>query len=177
MAITVDYSATPWLITIPQSDLTLISGTQYELEVDTFWQLLRDYSDNSESMPFFTIYNRIPATPSTPSITDINHLYYSLEFEDGAYSVNIINGNTNIRDVEVKNQVSVNTNNTTGFNTISVGSGLSVSEQAQLEELHRMRGLNISSPVTVTATDEVAGDITLDITGDGETTSTLTRQP
>lgn len=115
MAISVNYSATPWLITIPKSDLALDSGTKYKLDVDVFWQLLRDYADSSEGIVNPVIYARIAATASTPSITEINADYFSLQFEDGLYSVNVINGNTNIRDVEVKNQVSVNTNNTTGF--------------------------------------------------------------
>lgn len=115
MALTVDYSTvTPWLITIPKSDLTLITGTQYQLTVDEFWILLRDFTDNETPVARPKLYSRIPATSSTPSITTIDD-DYSLEFEDGLYSVNIINGNTNIREVEVKNQVSVNTNNTTGF--------------------------------------------------------------
>jgi hypothetical protein len=116
MAITVDYStAAPWLITIPKSDLTLITGTQYQLTVDEFWILLRDFTDNENPMARPKLYSRIPATSSTPSITTIDLNYYQLEFEDGLYSVNIVNGNTNIREAEVKNQVSVNTNNTTGF--------------------------------------------------------------
>lgn len=113
--ISVDYSITPWLITIPKSDLTLSTGTQYFLTVDTFWLLLRDYADSEESIPFPVIYKRLPASSSTPSITTVSEDYYGLQFENGLYSVNIINGNTNIREVEVKNQVSVNTNNTTGF--------------------------------------------------------------
>ena len=115
MALTVDYSVTPFLITIPQSDLTLESGTKYKLTVDEFWVLLRDFTDEQNTMAQPKLYRRIPATSSTPSITEIEELYYALQFEDGMYSVNIINGNTNIREVEVKNQVSVNTNNTTGF--------------------------------------------------------------
>ncbi len=115
MTITVDWSVTPWLITIPKSDLTLDIGTKYTLTVDTFWQLLRDFSDSAEAIPRPILYLRIPATASTPSITEIDEDYYDLQFEDGLYSVNIIGGNTNIRDVEIKNQVSVNTNNTTGF--------------------------------------------------------------
>jgi len=123
--ITVDYSVSPYLITIPQSDLTLDTGTKYTLTVDTFWQLLRDYADSEEAIPYPIIYTRIPATASTPSITEVNLDYYQLQFENGAYSVNIINGNTNIRDVEVKNTVSVNTNNTTGFiNPTFLESGL-----------------------------------------------------
>lgn len=50
-------------------------------------------------------------------------------------------------------------------------------EGHHLHELHRMRGLDPDSPVTVTLTEETAGDITLDITGDNTTTNTLTRQP
>jgi len=115
MAISVDYTVTPWLITLPKSDLTLDIGTKYKLTVDVFWQLLRDYADSPEGIVSPVIYSRISATSSTPSITEVNEDYYELQFEDGLYSVNIINGNTNIRDVEVKNQVSVNTNNTTGF--------------------------------------------------------------
>lgn len=115
MAITVDYTLTPFRITIPKSDLTLISGTKYSLDVDVYWNLLSDYSDSDESIPHPLMYGRIPATSSTPSITEINLTNYDLVFEDGLYSVNIINGNTNIREAEVKNQVSVSTNNTTGF--------------------------------------------------------------
>lgn len=115
MALTVDYSTIPFLITVPQSDLTLDTGTKYTLTVDEFWILLRDFTDNENTMAQPKLYTRIPATATTPSITNVNSDFYELEFEDGLYSVNIINGNTNIRDVEVKNQVSVNTNNTAGF--------------------------------------------------------------
>jgi hypothetical protein len=44
-----------------------------------------------------------------------------------------------------------------------------------LEELHRLQGLNIAAPMTVTKTTRVAGDINLAISGDGNTTSTVTR--
>ena len=115
MSISVDYTVSPWLITIPKTDLSLELGTKYLLTVDTFWQLLRDYADSPEGIIPPVIYTRTAATASTPSITEVNDDYYELQFEDGLYSVNIINGNTNIRNVEIKNQVSVNTNNTTGF--------------------------------------------------------------
>ena len=168
MAISVDYStASPWLITIPQSDLTLESGTKYTLTVDEFWILLRDFTDNEVNVPKPKLYSRIPATPSTPSITNIED-DYELEFEDGSYSVNIIEGNTNIREVEVKNTVSVNTNNTTGYSIVETGvSGLTAAESAALtaietfaQELHEFRGLDSSNPAA--------------ITGDGVTTSVIT---
>lgn len=115
MAITVDWASWPYLITIPQSDLTLVTGTRYQITVDFLWQLLRDFSDSPEAAGMPVLYRRTAATASTPAITEINDPAYSAEFENGSYSVDIINGNTNFRDVEEKNNVSVGTNNTTGF--------------------------------------------------------------
>lgn len=48
---------------------------------------------------------------------------------------------------------------------------------APLEELHRLQGLKASAPMTVTPTTRVAGDISLVLTGDGVTTTTVTRLP
>lgn len=120
MTISVDWSgAAPWLITIPQSDLTLVSGTKYTITVDKLWELLRDFSDSAEAVPFPILYTRSAATSSTPAIIEIDTNNYTAQFEDGAYSVEIIEGNSNFRDVEVKNTVSVGTNNTTGYSTVT----------------------------------------------------------
>jgi len=115
LAISINWSVSPWVITVPKADLSLDSGTKYNLTVDDYWGLLRDFADSAEAIPYPFLFTRIAATASTPSITDLDLNFYRIQFEDGLYSVNIINGNTNIRDGEVKNQVSVNTNNTTGF--------------------------------------------------------------
>lgn len=146
MALSVDYStAPPWLITVPKSDLTLITGTQYQLTVDDYWILLRDYTDNEVTMARPVLYSRIPATPSTPSITDIDLNYYRIEFEPDLYSVNIINGNTNIRDGEVKNITSVNTNNTTGYSTVATGSGLDAGQDAKLTNMNSAIDSNLKT--------------------------------
>lgn len=50
-----------------------------------------------------------------------------------------------------------------------------ISVQTLLRELWQIRGLDPNTPVTVTTTDEVCGDITLTIGGDGVNTSTATR--
>jgi hypothetical protein len=60
---------------------------------------------------------------------------------------------------------------------ITVGSGLSVGEQAKLDDLHKLQGLDASNPMTVTAASRVAGAVSQTITGDGETTTTVTRDP
>jgi hypothetical protein len=43
------------------------------------------------------------------------------------------------------------------------------------DELHTIQGLNASSPMTVTPTSRVAGDIELELTGDGATQTVVTR--
>lgn len=62
------------------------------------------------------------------------------------------------------------------LNTSGSG-GLSPAQVTMLTELWRMRGLDPANPVTVTTTEETSGSIELAITGDGVSTSTLTRQP
>lgn len=101
-------------ITVPKSELTLISGTRYQITVNYWWQLLRELAETVEGIVFDTPYNSTAATSSTPQIVDLIN-GYTAEFEDGLYSVDVIGGNTNWREIEVKNQVSVGTNNTTGF--------------------------------------------------------------
>lgn len=48
--------------------------------------------------------------------------------------------------------------------------------QTLVDELHKIQGLDQSNPMTVTPTSRTAGSIDLEITGDGETTTTVTRQ-
>lgn len=45
-----------------------------------------------------------------------------------------------------------------------------------IDELHKLEGLDIANPVTVTPTSRVVGAIEQEITGDGVTTTTVTRQ-
>jgi hypothetical protein len=45
----------------------------------------------------------------------------------------------------------------------------------QVDELHRIHGLKSGEPMTVTTTTRVAGTISQTISGDGTTTTTVTR--
>lgn len=49
--------------------------------------------------------------------------------------------------------------------------------QTLVEELHRLRGANAAYPATQTTSALTAGDITIAVTGDPETSITFTRQP
>lgn len=54
--------------------------------------------------------------------------------------------------------------------------GILAQIQTLVDELHKIGGLDAANPMTVTPTTRVAGSIDLEITGDGETTTTVTRQ-
>ncbi len=62
---------------------------------------------------------------------------------------------------------------------VDTGSGLTAAQSTQLAEIYKRLGLDIADPITDTTAgiDSGSGDINIDRTGDGETTSTLTRQP
>lgn len=53
--------------------------------------------------------------------------------------------------------------------------GSRIIDPIKYEELHRIEGLNPDHPMTVTPIEREAGDIHMDITGDGVTNSTVTR--
>jgi len=112
MSLLLDWSTK--VITIPKIELTLVSGTHYTITVDYWWQLLREANYDADGVVFDTMYNSIAPTSSTPRIVEVIN-GYTAQFENGLYSVEFINGNTNFRDVEIKNTVSVGTNNTTVF--------------------------------------------------------------
>jgi hypothetical protein len=50
-------------------------------------------------------------------------------------------------------------------------------KDTEIDELHKLQGLKEGSPMTVTPTSRTVDDIDLEITGDGENTTTVTRQP
>lgn len=54
-------------------------------------------------------------------------------------------------------------------------SALLPSEATKLDEIHKILGLDASSPMTVTPSARTAGDISLTLTGDGLTTTTVSR--
>jgi len=118
MAISANYVTS--VLTIPQADLTLVSGTLYELDAGDLHDWLKDLEDSEEHMP------KSDTHIHTSEITLSGVTYarfveiiapWSLEFEDGAYTVNVVGGNTNVGDpaFRVENQVSVVANNSAGL--------------------------------------------------------------
>ena len=122
MAITIDWGTR--VINVPQADMTLIQASPEirELDLDWFRLQLKDLEDSEEGMcfPDTHIHNTevdIAGFTLARVITITNG--YTVTFEDGTYSVNMVGANSNVMDVINKNQVSTRSWNSAGL--INVG--------------------------------------------------------
>lgn len=121
MAITIDYLTK--IISVPQADLTFISGTLYEMDIDVFRRALNDIADSEEGITEATTHTHntevtISGTTLARQILMING--YSVEFTpDAQYSVRLAGANTDLWDIEagklVQNQVQVIPGNSAGL--------------------------------------------------------------
>jgi len=110
------------VITIPQADLTLISGTLYELDTNQFRKDVMALLDDEDYiwMPNAFTHNTevtVAGTTFARTLEFING--YSIEFEALTYSVRLVGSNNNIFDVEngilVQNIVQVIAQNSAGL--------------------------------------------------------------
>ncbi len=131
MAITIDYSTSPITINVPQSDLTLISGTLYELNTETLRQAIIALQDDEVGIAFEdairhnteitvagTIFARTIEVLNNTNSDNIDE--YQIKFTpDSQWSVRFTGSNNNIFDVQngilVQNQVQVIPGNSAGL--------------------------------------------------------------
>jgi hypothetical protein len=141
MAISIDYATK--VISVPQADLTFVSGTLYTLDSDQFRKDVMDilaaenhiwmddaFSHNTEVTVAGTTYAR--------TLEFINS--YSITFEDtgSAYTVRIEGSNNNIFDVEngilnPTDKVTVISTNSAGLITVTSGSGVTQQDKDDIE--------------------------------------------
>ena len=170
------------IVTIPTADLTLVSGTRYTLDMADFLAEVRRLEwgfsgglwaaaivEHSDTRLDFAGVNYAPFDEI------ING--YTVEITGLATRVDLVGSNNNLVDVLIANGVTVVPSNSAGYQIITTGgSGLSTAEKAQLFKLWQRFGLDPDNPLEVTPTSIKAGDVNQVITGDGETTSTVTEQ-
>ena len=185
MAYTVNWTGK--IISIPTSDLTLVSGTHYQLAMSDFLGEIRRLEaafDEGLWAPQILDHTNPKLDFAGIDYAGFDDIInsYTIQVTGAATRVDLVGSNNNIVDVLIATGVSIVPSNSAGLQLVSVGTGLSEAQDATLtlietltEELHRLRGLDAANPVTITPTSETAGDISLAITGDGETTSTATR--
>lgn len=116
------------VVYVPKDYLTLVTGTFYELDSNKLRLDVKKLEEDDPGMPFpdVTSHNTevtISGVTYVRTIEVING--YSIEFEDGQYTVSIIGSNNNYHDVQggvlVQNQVQVIPNNSAGYISVSDG--------------------------------------------------------
>jgi len=133
MAISIDWATK--IITIPQSDLTLISPNLYELDVDWFRLQLKNLEDSEDGMCFpDTHRHNTEVSLSGVTYARIVEIIngYTITFEDGPYTVKCVGANHNISDVKNVNQVSLIVTNSAGLVVTSASGGGSSPTAAQI---------------------------------------------
>jgi hypothetical protein len=119
MAITIAWATK--VISVPKADTALVDIGPPEirsLNMDDFRKILNDLSDDEEGMPFDTTHEHTaPLTVAGVTLARVVEIIngYTITFENGTYSVNITDANSNISDVLNHNSVGVNTANSAGL--------------------------------------------------------------
>lgn len=132
MAISIDY--TTRVISIPKADLTLVQSAPvevYELDIDAFRLELKDIEDNIGGISFVdTHFSSTAVTAKGAVVARVFEIIngYTVTFEDGAYTVNLVGASTNIAEVTNLNQVQVRGTSSTAL------AQPNVSEQLHLDE-------------------------------------------
>lgn len=116
------------VITVPQADLTFISGSTYELDVEDFRLWLKDIEDSETGMAFLDTHRRnAPVTLAGATYAQTFEIIngYTVLFQDVGtpYTVRCVGANHNIGDVKVVNQVSLIIGNSAGLIEVDTGGG------------------------------------------------------
>lgn len=124
MAISVDWGTK--VISVPQSYLTPIGGSLYELDTDQFRLDLKDLEDSEAGIAFPSTHSHntqvgLGGVTYARTIEIING--YTVTFESGSYRVRLAGSNNNIADVTNLNSVSILSQNSAGLIAVDSGAG------------------------------------------------------
>jgi len=125
MAISINWATK--VITVPQADLTLVSGSIYSLDVDVFRLALKNLEDDVEGIVWPDTHRHntevsLSGATYARSVEIING--YTITFENGSYTVKCEGANHNIGDVKNVNSVSLIIGNSAGLISVNTGSAV-----------------------------------------------------
>lgn len=120
------------IVHIPKADLVVVSVSPevYELNALIFWQQIHAIQQE-DGLSFVDIMrSNAPVTLGgvtfARSVEVING--YRVEFQNGAYQVNLSGANNNLLDARVQNNVSINASNSAGLINVSGGGSLTAAQ-------------------------------------------------
>lgn len=141
MAVSIDWATK--VITIPKADTTLVDAGPPEIrsyDVDAFRLELNDIQDSEEGIVFDTTHEHTPEK-TLSGITYARFVEiingYTVEFENGSYTVQLTGANHNIADVQVQNSVGIVVQNSAGLIVLE-GSGLTAAQSAALTQIQKL---------------------------------------
>jgi len=125
------------VITIPQNQLTFISGSNYALDVDAFRLALKDLEDSEEGAVWPDTHRHATASSLSGVVyaRQVEILApYTITFQDVGtpYTVNCTGANHNIADVKNVNQVSLIVGNSAGLISVTSGSGVTAQDKIDI---------------------------------------------
>ena len=180
---TTDYTF-DWII----QQIHIESGVT-EVSAADLKQAIHDAQDDEVALPFDPIadfFNPVTLTGTASTFLNVvlrDQWRIDSLASSGTLTVgdgNVVNVNNGI-DIFAPNALVSMVNNTSqaGVLVQGTGSGLDAAQTTQLLELYKRFGLDSADPVTdvLGGITTQSGDIDIVRTGDGVTTSTLTRQP
>lgn len=133
MAITIDWNTK--IISVPKSDLAIISPSVYELDVDWFRLQLKTIEDSEDGMTFPDTHEHVQES-TLSGVTYARQVKiingYTVTFEDGQYTVRCVGANHNLGDVKNVNQVSLIIGNSGGLIVTSSSGGSSGPTASQI---------------------------------------------
>src|SRR3990167_6678798 len=133
MAITINHVTK--VISVPQADLTFISGSLYELDVDAFRLTLKGLEDDADGMALSDTHrHNTPVTVGGATLARVVEIIngYTITFQDLQYAVRLVGANNNIPDVVNINQVSIRSANSAGM--IISGSGVTAQDKIDITD-------------------------------------------
>jgi len=138
------YSA-DWInktVTIPASDMAVISGNDYNLDMADFHKEIRrlewEFVDGlwAEQILDHTIAKiNFAGADYAPFDEIING--YEIKFEAGVERVNLLGSNNNLVDVLIYTGVSVVPSNSAGLQVVATGSGVTAQDKIDIANLSR----------------------------------------
>lgn len=132
------YNYATLTITVPQADLTPVSGTLFDLDTKVFKETVADEQDSARGMPYIVAIRHntevtVAGTTFARTIELING--WSLTFEDGTYTVRLVGSNNNLFDVANgilnQNQVQIISQNSAGLITVDTGGTALTAQQTR----------------------------------------------
>lgn len=135
------------VLTVPQTDLTFVSGTLYEQDTRAFWEELKAIEASEEGI-VWPDFQEHESQTTVAGVTYAEFIImlapYTVTFEDGQYAALLSGSNNNIFDEGIinRNQVSIVPTNSAGLIVGSdvTASGLAVAVWDRLLATHGTSG-------------------------------------